>query len=175
MIIAAQIVGVLGVALYLLSYQLKKRGQIVWVTCISNGLYVLQYIMLGAFSGALMDTLSTVSSFCATRKNSPKFKRRLRLIIWLNMLAIAVAGLALTIVRKDPIELLPIAGALFQTGGLWFENEQTIRKFGLCSAPFWLVYNLISKAYGATLGSALALVSVIIALIRYRKMNNKID
>ena len=175
LIIAAQIVGVLAVTLYLLSYQLKRRCQIVWVTCISNVLYVLQYIMLGAFTGALMDALSTVSSFFAARKNNPKLKRYLKLIIWVSMLVIASAGLALAIIQKDPIELLPIAGALFQTGGLWFENEQTIRKFGLCSVPFWLVYNFISKAYGATLGSVLALVSVITALIRYRKMNNKID
>ena len=42
LIIISQIIGLFAVALYLLSYQFKKRRSIVCVTCISNGLYVLQ-------------------------------------------------------------------------------------------------------------------------------------
>lgn len=49
LLIVSQIIGLLAVGLYLISFQLKKRGQIVWATCISNALYVLQYILLGAF------------------------------------------------------------------------------------------------------------------------------
>lgn len=169
MLIISQIIGFAAVGLYLLSYQLKKRSQIVWVTCISNGLYVLQYVLLGAFSGAIMDFLSTVSSFFSAKKNSPRFKRHAKWIAVSNLLVITAAGLAIVIIRKDPIELIPIAGALFQTGGLWCNNEQTIRKFGLCSTPFWLVYNYISQAYGAAVGSVLAMISVIVAMVRYRK------
>ena len=169
MLIASQIVGLTAVGLYLLSYQLKKRSHIVWVTCISNALYVLQYLMLGAFSGAVMDFMSTVASFFAGTKHSPKFSKYSKLIALVNMLLIVAAGLTIAIIRRDPIELIPIAGALLQTGGLWFEDEQTIRKFGLCSAPFWLVYNYISQAYGAALGSVIAIVSIIIAMVRYRK------
>ncbi len=168
-LIISQIIGLLAVALYLLSFQLKKRRQIVWATCISNGLYVLQYLLLGAFSGALMDFLSTVSSFFAGKKNAPWFRRYVRWIAALNFTVIAVAGLILSAAQKDPTELIAVVGALLQTGGLWFEDEQTIRKFGLASAPFWLVYNFISQAYGASLGSVLAICSGVIALIRYNK------
>ena len=169
MLIASQIVGLTAVGLYLLSYQLKKRSHIVWVTCISNALYVLQYIMLGAFSGAVMDFMSTVASFFAGKKNAPNFKKHSKWIAAVNMILIVAAGLAVTVIRHDPIELIPIAGALLQTGGLWFEDEQTIRKFGLCSVPFWLVYNYISQAYGAALGSVIAIISIIVAMVRYRK------
>ncbi|MBQ1967864.1 MAG: YgjV family protein, partial [Clostridia bacterium] len=89
-------------------------------------------------------------------------------IALINMLLIVAAGFTIAFIRHDPIELLPIAGALFQTGGLWFEDEQTIRKFGLCSAPFWLIYNYISQAYGAALGSVIAIVSIVTAMVRYR-------
>ena len=82
---------------------------------------------------------------------------------------IAVIGIAIAIIRKDFIELLPIVGGIFQTLGLWCDNEQLIRKLGLCGAPFWLVYNFISQAYGATLGSVLAIISIIVSLVRYRK------
>lgn len=174
-LIISQIIGVMAVALYLLSYQLKKRKQIVWTTCISNALYVLQYLLLGAFSGAVMDFLSTVCSFFAGEKNAPWFKRYAKWIALLNFALITVVGLLLAVVQRDWIELLPIAGALFQTGGLWFEDEQTIRKFGLASAPCWLVYNFISQAYGAALGSVLAICSIIVAMVRYRKKEHAIQ
>lgn len=167
--VASQIIGFAAVGLYLLSYQLKKRKHIVWFTCISNALYVLQYILLGAFSGAVMDVMSTVSSFFAAKKTDKPFNRFPRILAWSNMIIIAVVGLVSAYLQREWIELLPIAGALFQTGGLWCDNEQTIRKLGLCSAPFWLVYNYISHAYGPALGSLIAIISIIVSLIRYRK------
>jgi hypothetical protein len=169
MIAVTQIIGFGAVGLYLLSYQLKKRKQIVWVTCISNALYVLQYILLGAFSGAVMDITSTVSSFLAAKKNEAPFNRYSKALIWSNMIAIALIGSVSAYLQGEWLEILPIFGALFQTGGLWFDDEQTIRKFGLCSAPFWLVYNYTSGAYGPALGSVFAIVSIIVSMVRYRK------
>ena len=52
---------------------------------------------------------------------------------------------------------------------MWCTDEQNIRKLGLLGAPFWLVYNFISQAYGATLGSVIAIASIIVAMVRYRK------
>ena len=67
-LIISQIIGLAAVGLYLLSYQLKKRKQIVWTTFFSNFLYVVQYILLKAFSGAVMDALCAVGSFFAGKK-----------------------------------------------------------------------------------------------------------
>ena len=168
-LIISQIIGLAAVALFLLSYQLKRRRQIVLVTCISNVLYVVQYVLLGAFAGAVMDMLSTVGSFLAGRKHSVSFRKHTRLIAFLSLALIAAVGIAIAVLRKDYIELIPVAGAIFQTGGLWCEKEQNIRKFGLIGAPFWLVYNFISRAYGACLGSILIIVSAIVAIMRFRK------
>ena len=169
MLVVSQIIGIAAVGLYLMSYQLKKRRQIVWTTCISNALYVLQYILLGAYSGAVMDFLSTVSSFFAAKKNEEKLRRYAGVLAFSNLFIIAAAGVASAVIQRDWIELIPVVGALLQTGGLWCDNEQTIRKFGLAGAPFWLVYNYISQSYAAALGSLIAIVSVIIAMVRYRQ------
>jgi len=168
-LIIAQIIGFAAVGLYLLSYQLKRRVHIVWVTFFSNIFYVSQYLLLGAFSGAVMDILSTIASFLAAKKNSPRFKKHAKWVATATIVVIFGIGLILAFFQQDYIELIPIAGAIFQTISLWCDDEQTIRKFGLCSAPFWLGYNFISRAYGAALGSALAIVSIITSLVRYRK------
>lgn len=168
--IITQLIGFGAVGLYLLSFQLKTRKQIVWVTCLSNVLYVLQYVLLGAFSGATLDGLSAVSSFFAARKHTPRLQRCWKWIAAVTFLLIIFAGAALAMAQRDWLELLPIVGALCQTGGLWVEDEQTIRKFGLASAPFWLVYNFVSGAYGPALGSVLTALSSVIGLVRYRKI-----
>ena len=170
MLIVAQIIGLGAVALYLLSFQLKKRSSMVAATCASNCLYVLQYLLLGAFSGAVLDILSTASSFVAAKKNSSKYLAK---GIFLGLLLVILgAGCALAIAQKSNLELLALAGALLQTGGLWFEKEQTIRKFALAGAPFWLVYNFLSMAYGAAVGTLLTMASAIVGLLRYRQAQN---
>ena len=174
-LIISQIIGLAAVGLYLLSYQLKNRKQIVWTAFFSNFLYVVQYILLKAFSGAVMDALCAVGSFFAGKKHSPKLRPYIKWIATINLVIIAVAGVSIAIAQRDFIELLPVAGALLQTGGLFCEDEQTIRKFGLIGAPFWLVYNFIAQAYGAAIGSVFIIVSAATALIRYRKKKNLTD
>ena len=90
----------------------------------------------------------------------------------LTVVLIVGVVLAFAIIQRKWLELLPIGGALLQTCGLWFNNEQTIRKFALTGAPFWLVYNFLSQAYGAAIGSLFTIISVVIALMRYRAKNN---
>ena len=173
LLIVSQIIGFSAVALYLLSFQLKKRGQIVWTTCLSNVFYVLQYVLLGAYSGAVLDGLSALSSFFAANKNTPRFQKHSKWVAALTLVLIVFFGTAIALLQQDYVELIPVAGALLQTGSLWLDDEQTIRKFGLASAPFWLTYNYISKAYGAAFGSVLTIISTVTALIRYRKNKNK--
>ena len=75
LLVIAQVLGVTAVGLYFLSYQLKKRTHIVGVIFISNLFYVLQYFLLGAFSGAIMDILATGASFLAVKKDKPAFQK----------------------------------------------------------------------------------------------------
>lgn len=168
-LIISQVIGLAAVGLYLLSYQLKNRKQIVWTTFFSNALYVLQYILLKAFAGAVMDGLCAVGSFFAGKKHMPKLKPYIRWIAAVNLIIIAVAGVSIAVAQRDIVELLPVVGALLQTGGLFCEDEQNIRKFGLCGTPFWLVYNCLTQAYGAALGSVFITVSAVTAMIRYRE------
>ena len=165
----AQVLGFGAVGLYLLSYQLKKRTQIVWATFFSNLFYVVQYFLLGAFSGAAMDILSTVASLLAAGKHNPRFSRHTKWIVAGMVAVIIGVGLAIAIIRGSWLELIPIGGAVSQSVGLWCDKEQTIRKLGLCGAPCWLIYNFLSQAYGSALGSLFAIISILVSLVRYRK------
>ena len=65
--------------------------------------------------------------------------------------------------------LLAIAGVLLESASNWMKNEKLLRIVSLFAVPCWLVYNVVYEAYGSALGSILALISVITALVRYSK------
>ena len=87
MILLAQIIGVFAVITFLLSYQQKKRKNIIVWNATSRILYILQYLILGAFEGVVLDILGTVSSVAAQKKDSKIIKKNLIFfIIGINLL-----------------------------------------------------------------------------------------
>ena len=89
-----QAVGILAVVTFLWSYQQKKRKNIILLNAISRGLYILQYLLLGAFSGAVLDILGAASSVLAGRKDRGFIQKHPKLTMLLINAAIIGAGLA---------------------------------------------------------------------------------
>ncbi len=160
----AFIVGIVAVCFYLLGYLQKKRQHIILFNVTSRILYIIQYVLLGAFEGAVLDVAGTVSSLLAQKKNVSFIAKHLKWFIVLVSLAIIGAGL---LVYEDWYSLLPIAGVLLHTGAFWLNNEKTIRIISFIGSPFWLAYNFISGAYGSCIGDILSMVSIGISMVRY--------
>ena len=91
--IAASVIGIFGVVLYISSYQFKNRKTIVAMYSVANLMYVLQYLMLGAYTGVAMDFLALISSVIA-RKKGTAFIQKHHILIMLGLDALMiVAGL----------------------------------------------------------------------------------
>ena len=164
MILLAQIIGVFAVVTFLLSYQQKERKNIIIWNATSRILYILQYIILGAFEGAVLDILGTVSSVIAQKKDNKFIKKYLMFfIIGINLLILA-AGLLL---YENIFSLFPVAGVILHTSAFWITDEKIIRRVSFLGSPFWFVYNLVSLAYGSAIGDALTMVSIGMAILRY--------
>ena len=161
---AALVTGLAAVALYLLSYQFPKRKAIIACNIASRVLYVLQYLLLFAFEGAAMDLSAIPSSFFAARKHTPFVeKNRLPVLLFVNAI---IAGIGI-LAWQNWMSLVPIVGVLLETNALWLSKENQIRFVSLLSLPFWLFYNLYCGAYGSALGNILAIISIVLAMIRY--------
>lgn len=160
----AFVVGILAVILYLLGYLQKKRNAIIALNLSSRILYIVQYILLGAFEGAALDVCGSASSVLAGNKNKGFVKKHyLWFLIGMDLCIVAV-GLLLYV---NVFSLLPIAGVLLHTSAFWIDDEKTIRIVSLLGCPFWLVYNLVSGAYGSCIGDLLSMVSIGVAMVKY--------
>ena len=170
--IVANVIGVAAVALFILSYQMKTRRTIVICNAVSRALYVVQYLLLFAFEGTVLDVLGIVASVLAQKKDSPFIKKHLKLVVVGMNLAIVTAGILL---YKNFFSLLPMMGVLLHTGAFWLTREKNIRAVSFLGSPFWLVYNLYSHAYGSAAGDVMTMVSIATAMIRYKDFKKTRD
>ena len=162
--ILANILGIAAMAMFVSSYQLKTRRAIIFFNAGSRILYILQYILLGAFEGLVLDGVAFLISLLAQYKDRGWLKKHpILTIIGSNIFIVAVGLLC----YQNIFSLLPIVGVLFETGALWPNKERQIRWLSLLGAPFWMAYNLIFAAYGSAAGNVLTIVSIGIAIVRY--------
>lgn len=160
----AFITGLAAVIFFLLSYQQRKRQNIIIFNATSRILYIIQYILLSAFEGAVLDLAGIISSLLARKKNTPFIKKHTKLFLVCVNLLIIILGLML---YKNLFSLLPIFGILLHTSAFWLDDEKRIRQVSFLGSPFWFVYNFVSGAYGSCIGDLLSMVSIGIAMIRY--------
>ncbi len=172
--ILSLIAGVLAVAFFLICFQLKKRKNIIVCNIISRLLYIAQYCLIGQFTGAVMDVAAVPSSAIAGKKdNAFVLKFKIPIIILVNVIIVAVGFLTMFLAENgNLIGLLSIAGVLFETIALWFNSEKKIRILSLFGAPCWFVYNIICGAYASAVGNVLVVISIVVALCRYRSAGN---
>ena len=167
--ILPQIIGICAVATFLLSYQQKKRSGIIILNIISRCLYIIQYLLLGAISGAVLDVLGAVSSTIASKKYNSFIKKYLKAVFIATNALLIAAGVTIAVINRSLLDILPLIGVLLHTGAFWLSDERIIRRVSLAGSPFWLVYNTASRAYGSALGDILTMVSIVIAMIKFRK------
>ncbi len=159
----AHILGVLAVVTFLLSFQFKTRRNIIVVNLVSRALYILQYILLGAFEGAVLDFMGFLLSFFARHKEKDFVKKHFKIIIiGVNILLLAI-GFAM---YENIFSLFAIGGIICEITALWLTKEKNIRILSLFAAPCWLIYNLMNGAYSSVLGNVLVMASIVVAMIR---------
>jgi len=170
MYILAQIVGFAAITLYLLGYLQKKRKNIIIMNATCRFLYIVQYILLSAFEGAVLDIAGIISSVLAGKKDTPFIKKHIKIVFILVNLLIIAMGLLL---YKNVYSLLPIIGVLFHTSAFWITDEKWIRRVSMIGSPFWLLYNFLCGAYSSCIGDILSMVSLGIAMVRYDTKREK--
>lgn len=163
MIYIAHILGIFAVITFLISFQFKTRKNILIVNILSRSLYILQYIFLGAFEGAVLDFLGLVFSFFARYKDKPFFVKHFKIIMVIINLILLTMGF---LMYENIFSLFAIGGIVFEVIALWLTKEKNIRILSLIAAPCWLIYNFKNAAYGSVVGNILGMISIITAIIR---------
>jgi hypothetical protein len=162
MMLAVQAVGVCALLIDILSVQRKRRTNILAMQMVASVTWVIHFFLLGAISGAAMNAVGIIRSLSYYKWRG---KHRPRRVLYM-ILALSVIMAAIT--WQGALSVLPLAAMIIAATAFWQRGEQVVRILLLVAAPLWFAYNFFSHSYAGMTSDVLALVSLSLALYRYR-------
>lgn len=166
-----QAVGIIAMIFCIGAFQAKKRNTILLLQMIGMGMWALHFILLGEPAGAAMNGLAVLRAVVYVQREKHEWANS-KLVPAAFVVLFIGAGL-FTWYLGDSMWYLPSIAMTITSIGLFFKNEQTVRKINLFSSPPWIVYNAFAHSVPAVFTESMTMVSVIIALIRYRKKKSE--
>lgn len=158
----AQGFGVAALLAYIISTQVDtRRSVLIWRT-VYSGVYAIQYILLGAFSGCVSSLVPIVRNLAYTRYDNKKEVPTYLIVIFSAL--VIIAGL---IFYDGPLSLLSVAHTVFCTIFIAQKSLTLFRFTQAFSAILMLVYNLYVGAYVGVLLVIIQFISMVIGIIRF--------
>lgn len=163
-----QIIGFIGLIISVFSFQFKKHQQIVVCKLISEQVFAIQYVLLGAWTAVVLDFISVIRNllfYYLVKKN-----RSTTPVIIAFGLFVIVTGI---VTYDGPVSLLPIISKLLTTVSYGMKNEKLLRIITLPSCIFWIIYNLFVGSIGGALTDTMTLVSLLFAIYKFDVKHQK--
>lgn len=160
--IIIQAIGLIGTALFFLSFQCKSNKNLFRVQFLSYLFYTIHLILLGAITGGISYIINTFRSFCLGSKIEFARSKKMCVIICIMQL------IALAITWSGWISLLPVAANIAATVGGYTHNARKIRIVGMfVNSPLWIIYDIIVGSWAGILDEVVSEISMFISIIRY--------
>ncbi len=160
--IFAQILGGLGAISMMLSSWQKSRKKIFVFLLFDNIFYLLQYIVLGAYAGAITNVVGLVRTILFSKKGKNKFLSSnypFAIVIFLYII--------LNVFTYDGLfSLFPSVASIVYAIVLWQDEPKKIRMGSSFMLFMWFIYNLVVRAYVGALTEFCLFVSSVIAIIK---------
>lgn len=164
----AQIIGFGGATLNCISFQQNKRSRIIGVQIFAAVMFIIHYILLGAYTGAALNFIALCRSV-VFYNNSKKWAKS---PVWLVFfIIVSLIGAAATWV--DWYSILPSTAMILTTVSYWMKSETKIRLITFPSSPCWLIYNIITGSVAGIVTECIVMTSLIIAIVRYDILKKK--
>ena len=170
--LSAQAFGIFATLCCFIMPLFKRKWQMLLVTVGGNLFFILNLLLLGANDGNLflnatamivngVSLVQVLLSYHHVQKGTPV--TTMENIIFL----ILYVGLGFWGFNRG-LDLLPIVGSVFNMLAVFQKDEQKTRYLVLCNASIFCVYYII---LGSTslLAELMAVITTVIALIKYRK------
>ncbi len=167
--ILIQLIGFCAMAFGILSFQAKRRNTILLMQMTASILWAVQYLLLGAYTGVALNLVSIFRNLFFTKKGKSRLVDS-RLFPIAVMTVFFIAGIA---TYDGAISLFPTAAMMISTIALYITEERSIRLLSLLVSPLWLIYNIKTGALAGAICETITLISIIVALIRYRKVKSQ--
>lgn len=169
--IIGQILGVLAMILYAISYQFKKPAFFYLFSFAGSTAFCISYLLLGKTAGFVCNIVSMVKALYLWL--FPTVKKKQHFVSFIVLYA-AVTFITIYFDWDSYLALLTLVASILHTYMFFQTNPKVLRYiqiFGV--SPLWIIYNVLGDeiAIGGILCETFVVTSSIIYLIRHRKDN----
>lgn len=140
--IIAQVIGVVSFVLNILTFSKDTTNKVLLFNGLGNFLGVVQYLLLGAYTGALCCTIAVIRNIIFSR-----FKKDIP-IIYLIIYIVLVLVLNVPLVHHV-VDIIPIFNITIFAVALWTKNILYIKYVGIFTCIDGVMYDFLMKAYTA--------------------------
>ncbi len=156
-----QIIGFVAMAIIVVSYQQKSHKNILTLQMISGLLFTVHYLMLGAYTGAVMNLLGAFRSLVYSNRR----KKWASSVLWPTGFSVAflISGI---LTWENIFSVFPLIAMLMSSIVLWIEQPKINRMLSLPTSGCWLIYNIKTLSYPGIITEIFVLSSIIIGILR---------
>lgn len=149
------------------SFACKRSNWIVFLQVVGNGLFIVHFLTLGAYSGCINIAIAVCSNIVLLF-----FMNGKKWAAWVGWrwLFCLLAVLACMVTWKDLYSLLPCISAIFFVLTNWTCRETVIRLGKIAVVgPGWIIYNFYVSSYSGVLSESFGIASALFSILYYRR------
>jgi len=167
--IIGQIFGIIGLIVFVLSFQCKNSKKLVLVQGIGGLMFFINFILIEAYGGALFNLTILIRGLLYMKKDNKIIKP---LIV--EILFTLAYIYSLTLVSGNMLQIvlttLPYISLLIMSVLMWKENGKLIRYFQIATlSPSWLIHNIFNLTWGGILAEVFNIISAVISIFRFKE------
>jgi len=164
--IVVQILGALVFVLNIIGNTKLSTKKVYAYNAICNGLGIVQYALLGAWTGVLCCFIAVARNFIFS-----KFKKNVPIIILLIYIVLVIL-LNYKLVQK-PLDIVPIVNIIIYAVALWTKDIMKIKIIGVFTCIDGVVYDFTNGAYMTVLNEIIDGIVGIRCIYLLKKEKNK--
>lgn len=159
--IIGQIFGIIAMAILFVSYQFKEAKKLMIFQCIGVVAMCTHYLLIGAMSGLLLNTVCLVRNICYANRDKKFFSG-----IWLPIFFCTVMGIVGILSWQDYYSIFIVVALIINTALLSQPNTQLLRYSIFLTSPLVFTYDAFVLSVGGMANEALTVLSAMIGTIR---------
>lgn len=159
--ILIQIIGACGILCSIISFQCKSHGRILFFRTMNEFLFGIQYVLLGAYTGAGMNLIGCIRNIVFAKQVKDGKKTVISRVLFCVLFIVMV-----TLTWDGPKSILVGLAKVASTFAYGCKNTVLMRFVILATSTSWLIYNYTVGSMAGVLCEVFTLGSIVVALVR---------
>ena len=139
-----QSLAIVALCIWFFSYHSKSRTKILCIQLISCLFWIVHFILLEAYTGALLTSISTIRLFLFLFKTDTNWISS-RVVMWIFFVLLSISTY---VTGESYWSIAAFIGGCFALIASWQSDINKIRKLFIPSHIGWLVYNISVGSIG---------------------------